>query len=63
MYAGATADGWMDEAQKLEWYKKARTAAGCPFGNVSRRTIDQRDQHYSNDSVAQSEQQERDNNI
>eukprot|EP00966_Prymnesium_polylepis_P285858 6603337-Prymnesium_polylepis.1 len=63
MYAGATADGWMDEASKLEWYMKARAAPGCPFADVSRRTIDQRDQHYSNDSIAQSQMQEQDNNI
>eukprot|EP00966_Prymnesium_polylepis_P167402 3870141-Prymnesium_polylepis.1 len=63
MYAGATSDGWMDEASKLGWYKKARTAPGCPFADVSRRTIDQRDQHYSNDSIAQSQLQEHDNNV
>ena len=63
MLGYTTHDGWMDEAAKLKWYEAAREFPFSPFGDVNRRFIDQRDQHYSNDSIEQSLAQERDNNV
>ena len=62
MFAGTTPDGWMDEASKLEWYRCAKTFPLSPFAST-RRFIDQRDQHYSNESIEQSLEQEQDENI
>ena len=63
MLAGTTHDGWMDEASKLLWYEFTRAYPYSPFGNTGRRIIDQRDQHFSNETVKQSLMQEQDNNV
>ena len=47
----------------MEWYKKSKTFPFSPFGDDNRRMIDQRDQHYSNESIEQSLAQEADGNI
>ena len=57
-----TSDGWMDEDSKLKWYRCAKTFPHSPFAR-SERFIDQRDQHYSNESIPQSVEQEADDNI
>ena len=62
MFGGTTADGWMDEESKVLWYEKAKTFPHSPFARA-RRFIDQRDQHYSNESIRQSLMQEEDDNI
>ena len=63
MFVGTTSDGWMDEHMKFEWYQHSKSFPHSPFGDANRRMIDQRDQHYSNESIRQSLQQEADGNI
>ena len=57
-----TDDGWMDDVTKLKHYNCYGEFPHSPYRSTVRHVIEQRDGHWSNETIAQSEAYVRDNN-